>query len=543
MVRRRASYQPHDLDWHDLRGSRRFTRVNITRIAASLVLALGFAAGCDSKPKEKAATPAPTPAPVTPTPAPVAPTPAPTPATPVPAPVDPVPVPALVIDPKAAWVPVPLDPDAVDDSGDPAPVPPAPIDPALLASQRVDKRVACPKAAELAAIGAGLLTTSGKLLAPATCRPAQHERALWVIHVSQRGTDVDEHVIALVDPTTKTTVAKERLDFPATRSWVADLDGDGLDEVIDEVYSEEHQEGMTSLVVYKLAGEPLEERSRLVTGATDVIPPDGRPVPIECSSTVKWIPVPDGMRLELQSKTSAQPPAYCPFQGRHLYDWNGADFIERIETARRRPQVPCPKGVPLIEQARDAFEAGDDPATKVTATCVPVRDGNGFWLLEGTVIAPGTGGAAAVESHVKALVDPEMGSSVWSAGIREPVAPGTAAPRPPHKRTVIDLDGDGHDEIVDELIEDTGGVTTRRLAVTTLRRTAPTVLGSLKLGGASAAAGWSCASKLGFVDGPDGSKRVDVITTVTGDAAACPPAGHHVYRLQGDALIEVVAAP
>jgi hypothetical protein len=444
---------------------------------------------------------------------------------------------APAVDPTAAWVPAPRVAEPADP--DVAASPPAPpVDPAVLAAQRVDKRVPCPTGDALAALGRGLFTGAGKTTA--TCLAAQHDRPLWVIHAAQLASD-PPYVLALVDAQTKATLSAEPLDVAASSSAIADLDGDGHDELLDEVYTTEHQEGMTELVVSALGGGHITRLGGQVLGATGVIPPDGRAPSTECASRMKLVPGADQrIALELATRTSAAPPAYCPTRGRHVYDWTGTEFRERVATARDRAQTPCPTGPALAALARDAFEADDDPAVQVTATCWPVRGAAGRWLIEGTVRTPASAGAAATEAHVKALIEPDVSMPSWSEGVDVALPAGVAAAtRLPRKRTVIDLDGDGRDEIVDELVDDAGGATTRRLAVASLggaERADP--FGWLKLAGPAG----TCDSTVALVPGPDATRLVDVTTTGAGDPAVCPPAGHHLYAWRAPALVEVTPA-
>jgi hypothetical protein len=110
-------------------------------------------------------------------------------------------------------------------------------------------------------------------------------------------------------------------------------------------------------------------------------------------------------------------------------------------TAKRRGAVAdvprCPDDRDVDALIRSHYPAPPGPAERVA--CLAVRLGGPRWFLEGRY--PDPEGAAV---HVL-LVDAITRDVVWRDPYGGVAMPGVPAPR----RTVIDLDGDGRDEIVE----------------------------------------------------------------------------------------------
>lgn len=103
--------------------------------------------------------------------------------------------------------------------------------------------------------------------------------------------------------------------------------------------------------------------------------------------------------------------------------------------------IACPTDEALAALVR--AESGVPAARLAGVTCVAVRLGGPRWFVEGWHALPPGDPDGDAWARVALLVEPDTRRSVW----RDPYGGvGLVAPSP--RRAAVDLDGDGHDELV-----------------------------------------------------------------------------------------------
>jgi hypothetical protein len=200
-------------------------------------------------------------------------------------------------------------------------------------------------------------------------------------------------------------------------------------------------------------------------------------------------------------------------------------------TERHPTPTACPPDGTLKDIARRAWEVRDDV---ITAECLPLwAAGSSLWYLVGWFESPSDPGWV---EHATAVVTPE-GDVRWSdsdlgvrAGAIEPVRGGTLK--------AVDLDGDGSDEIVHEVVQryPRSRSTTRTLLIDGVDDHGELIGGaSILLSGESIEAPGedsdACAGSYEIVDGPSRSK----LLLIDRDGPGCDSL-HARFRWNGEEL-------
>lgn len=103
--------------------------------------------------------------------------------------------------------------------------------------------------------------------------------------------------------------------------------------------------------------------------------------------------------------------------------------------------VACPSREELEELIRSEYSVPAAPLGRVR--CIAVRQGGPHWFIDGWRELPPGDPDAGASSRVAVLVDALTQRVVW----RDPYG-GVGLIAPPPRRTAVDLDGDGRDELV-----------------------------------------------------------------------------------------------
>lgn len=119
----------------------------------------------------------------------------------------------------------------------------------------------------------------------------------------------------------------------------------------------------------------------------------------------------------------------------------GASTLASASPPAPGEAAPCPDQVELEALIRSEYAAPAAPLARVT--CIAVRQGGPHWFIDGwRELPPGDPDGGAL-SRVAVLVDAVTRRVVW----RDPYG-GVGFVGPSPKRTAVDLDGDGRDELV-----------------------------------------------------------------------------------------------
>lgn len=206
-----------------------------------------------------------------------------------------------------------------------------------------------------------------------------------------------------------------------------------------------------------------------------------------------------------------------------------------------RPAVtPCPDGAALDAAAIAAWQHGDG---EVNAACVTLAaGGRGLWLLDGFLVTTGADGDAL--GTWTALVVP--GGEVVSLTGEADVPFGFLEHTTANDWQAADLDGDGDDELLHLIGYAHMGYENTTLRLTRVEGGVLVAIGEdIPLDSDNSGAvdpddpegpvAASCTATWKLV--PAGREQHLDITYV--DDGGCERTGHHVYRLAGDALVEV----
>lgn len=257
------------------------------------------------------------------------------------------------------------------------------------------------------------------------------------------------------------------------------------------------------------------------------------------------------LALAACSGASGSPPPVADHRGetpdlprdRHTH----ASALPPVGGIEERPVPACPAETDLVPRLRELWEVPPDAQIDVVA-CARGRFGRAGWLVDAFIDL----GEEESEKRVEVLAA--------DGGVIAALDPADASPVDRFDADagngweVVDLDGDGIDELLQVQEWNQVAVLSSTLAVFRLDGAAIRAAGRLHLAhdnkGAKAMTASrvvQCSSRHAIADAPDGTRQILVEGTITRSgrqaaaavAASCPLPGAHRYRLAGGRLEEV----
>ncbi|HEY5944548.1 MAG TPA: hypothetical protein VIV40_03615 [Kofleriaceae bacterium] len=205
----------------------------------------------------------------------------------------------------------------------------------------------CPTAAALKEATAKALAVKAEAVSEVTCNAIATPKQLWAIDaIKTSPSGNDEGALLLLDARDGSLVSKDSTGesdrgLAKATIEVADLDGDGAEELLRSATAGANGFASETLHVLAARGDKLVEVGKLPvrsenTGAVSI----GMAKPkehYECQSTRKVIAGPTGKKLIeiVADKRKGKPPAdECPPVGRHVYSFNGKAVVETKDAAK-----------------------------------------------------------------------------------------------------------------------------------------------------------------------------------------------------------------
>lgn len=212
--------------------------------------------------------------------------------------------------------------------------------------------------------------------------------------------------------------------------------------------------------------------------------------------------------------------------------------VDNAAAVARPALVPCPADLEAIARTAWEVEAGT-----VTAQCTAlVAGGQARWYLEGYVEVEGDDGFA-VQAHQALLL--AGGREVTWKQAQTDLPPSVMERDASGRPEPVDLDGDGSDELVQQVGWSHGGHEERSVVVISIVDSQVRIGPAMPLTTDNSAAvddgdaAITCTGEFGVIPGPEGTRRIVLTGPEEGDGETCARPGRHVYSWDGRSLVEV----